>query len=135
MTKVQRYSLTLDNDIVSISPVDMRPEKIMTSVTELGQAIIDGIYIGGQNQLIGELDAYFLSTSLASKLRTEFLTEHGLLGKSYQEIDNYLDDNELSMPDTMRLDLPVIRKDTEVKLTGKFNVNCFTSIMGMARID
>lgn len=142
---VQMYSFTifcprgdyeLGNAIVN-SPdlLAIRVNRLITSVSNPGLGSITGLYIANHNQLLIPTDPWRFSARLAQQIREAFLTEHGLLGKSYQEIDTYLDEHELSLPNPNRVELPTISPSAPIKITGHFDEGFTLSFLGLARID
>lgn len=109
----------------------LRPDRILTDVNLPKQAWIDGLYIGGENQLLGPIDAYQLSTTFEKKLQADFLTRHKIEHLSDDALQDYLDDYDLSMPTVGRLTLPVITRGNEIRLTGRLAREMpFTVLLG-----
>ena len=118
------------SDVRLVCDADFRIRRMLVGVDSMNQAIIEGIYINNdRNQLAMPIDGYMYSPVLAEQLRTAFLTEHGLLGKSHDEIDAYCDEHELALPSPGNIDLPGLPKNGFIRVVGKFtqitNV-CFT---------
>lgn len=104
-----------------IVPRIFRATKLRTSVTELGVGSIVQIFIGDSldSEMVGGgIDAYYYSNELVQKLRQEFLKEHGLEKASDAEIDRYCDENEIGFSDPTRVELPTIKKDGTITITG-----------------
>jgi hypothetical protein len=118
-------NVVTDNKFATrVSPqLILRPTMLCTNVTEKDQIAILQIYINGDPQLIGALDAYDISSTLDLAMRAEFLKEHGLEGASHDEIDDYLDENELDIPSPCRTfgrNMPTLVKDRPVEIVGKW---------------
>jgi hypothetical protein len=110
--------------------IDLRPDRMMTSATEPGQATITGLYINGTNELLMPVDAYEWSAALQSEQTKRFLEEYGLTGKTWQEIDDYCEEHELSMPRIGHVYLPTMKKRNDHKITGVFNIDMVISFIG-----
>lgn len=133
---VQMYSFPImcnKDDITYAPDVALRVSRMITTVSKPNQCFITGLYIAEENQIILDFDLWNYSATFAQQLREAFLTEHNLLGKSYQEIDSYLDDNNLSMPDPCRIDLPTLSAKEPVRITGKFKENFVLTFTELAR--
>ncbi len=98
----------------------IRVTKLRTNVTKSDTTFITGIYINHIQQMMGEIDAYYFSTTHADEVRKQFLIEYGLQDKSDKEIDDFLDENEISVPDLGRLDLGTFEKGSTISISGKF---------------
>jgi len=110
----------------------MRPDRIGTSATGPGQGEIAGIYIGGVNQIMCAIDTWELSHVRISAEMAEFMRVHNLVGKSWDAIDDYLEEHDLVSPSLLRLILPTINAKTELKIVGNFPVDITLSITGSA---
>lgn len=97
-----------------------RPTHIRVDVEAPGMVDISRLIIGNVDQLVGSIDGWNWSLKLAQQLRDDFLKEHGLVGKSHEAIDIYLDDNELSIPDPGRIMLPTVRPQQTITIEGRF---------------
>ncbi len=98
----------------------IRPERVGFNVRKEGQAVATGIYVGGQNQLVQEIDCYRMSFALDDKLCEDFLREYGLQNATDAMIDQYLDDNELSIPKSTAVAIPVVGQDGKsVRICGR----------------
>lgn len=120
-----------------------RPYKFYTNVEAPGISSMNGLYFeaagswgeAGQNDtenqwLGGPVDLWEFSTLHVNEMRTAFLEEHGLTGKTDNQIQRYLDDNELSMPDVPRLEFPSLVQGTRVRFTGTFGAVTGFSLFG-----
>jgi len=112
-----------------------RGDRIYTSLDGPNLGFIDGIYFGEdpENQILGELDGWEFSFKLVQLHRQEFYKEHGLVGKSDREIQKYLDDNELSIPDVARLHFTTLNAGVKIRMTAQFKVPCNVSFLGYVR--
>lgn len=110
-----------------------RPTHIRTGVTAYDQATLSGIYINGNpnSDLLGTLDCYLISNELDAKIKAEFYKEHGLVGKDWTFIEDYLDEHDLEVPGIMRLELPTIKARGTIRLTGVANIDFIVSILGI----
>lgn len=99
-----------------------RATHIVTNIYDIGRATITGLFFNGKkeehNQLAMSVDANQFSTTELEKARRLFLEKYGLEKKSIKEIDKYLDDNELSIPEPNRLTLPSLNQGASVLITG-----------------
>ncbi len=115
-----------------------RIQRFYTNATERGQMTIDGVYLGDdpENQFISplNLDGYEFSAEHIRELQNEFLKEHGLLGKTDDQIQRYLDANGLSMPDVLRFDFPTLNRGQKLRITGKFGIASAISVVGLAPV-
>ncbi len=135
----QPYALVLNFDAESkeasavVEPKFFRPNRFYTLSTAEGQGFIDGIYIGDENQLVGDtmLDSWLFSAHRVDAERKAFFEEHGLLGKSLQEVQIYLDDNELQIPDVLYLDMPSLKQGDRLKMTGSFPGGMMITFLGL----
>jgi hypothetical protein len=93
--------------IMSSYMIDISEEKLVT---------ITDIEIDGNQQFVANIDAYHFSVKNAKDIEQEFLTEHQLVGRSDEYIQEYLDDNELSIPVSNKIQLPTIYKDVRIKI-------------------
>jgi hypothetical protein len=121
-----------DTEIMLRAPRIFRPTHLRTHATEPGEGVIDGIFHPGsaKSQLVGEIDAYAYSSKLFAQMQQEFLAEYGLTDKTDAEIQAYLDDNELSMPDLGRIHLPTLKKDEGMRFTGRFKKATAVGLLG-----
>lgn len=112
-----------------------RGGRIYTSVDREGLGFIDGLYFGDDpmNHCLGPFNAWDFSIIRIQAARKEFLEEHGLTGKTSQEIQDYLDENELSMPDVPLLEFPTLDIGETVRMTAQFSVPVNVSFMGYVR--
>lgn len=109
-----------------------RPTKLFTEVRREGLAVIEGLWLGNldENVFAQEVDAWEFSVHLLEERRREFLRKHDLTGKPPEFIDEYLDENKLSMPDVPPLHSKTLRKDDILKLKGRFYTRCACSVFG-----
>ena len=109
-----------------------RPHKFFTNIDAPGAAMITGIFLGDdpENQILGEIDAWNFSVTYVEQARAEFLRALGLAGKTDDEIQDYLDDNDLELPDVLRLVLRTLRKGERIRITGKFPPRFAISFLG-----
>jgi len=110
-----------------------RPYKFYTNTTGPGISSIDGLYFGDdpENQWLGgPVDLWEFSTYHVQEWRTAFLEEHGLTGKTDDQIQDYLDERELSLPDVPRLEFPPLKLGTRIRFTGTFGVVTGFSVFG-----
>lgn len=114
--------------------MDFRPTHIRTNVTKENVVKIDAIYCGDNphNQLIHSVDGYYWSAEVWDRMRQDFMKRHGLLGKTPAQIDDYLDENNLSMPDNGTILLPTIPRGKSIRLEGKFDELAGIIILGVA---
>lgn len=119
-------------DIITAPDRNILVRRVISSVSKPETAIITQLYIDNIEQLIMPLDAYYFSARLVQELREKFLTEYGLVGKTHDEIDDYLDNNELSMPDPCRFDLPTISSSRKIRIVGKFEEHCVLTFTGLS---
>jgi hypothetical protein len=136
---MQRYMLSsfwkAGTDSVTLaSGVPFRPTHIKTNVTAEGVALITGIYLNEDkhSQLLVTVDAYQWSMALQELMRKQFYEEHGLSGKSFDEIDSYLDEHELSVPDPGRIDLPTMTPNSKYRFTGEVKADIGIMLVGWA---
>lgn len=136
---IQMYSFAMSipkgdisHGISKIPDRTIRIERMITSVTKENIAIITGIYIASSNQLIAPIDAYLFSATLLKISRDEFLKKHGLSQATYQQIDDYLEEHEMSMPDPCRAELGTISPMCDMRITGTFNEECRLMFTGLA---
>ncbi len=109
-----------------------RPTLIRVAVDAPGLVIIERLIFGNVDQLLGPVDAWNWSLKLAQSMRDDFMREHGLIGKKSEEIDAYLDANELSIPDPGRMMLPTVRPQETITIVGKFDVDTHVAFVGIA---
>ena len=109
-----------------------RPTKLFTDVRREGLAIVEGLWLGNfiDNVFAQEVDAWEFSVHLLHERRREFLLKHNLEGKPSEFIDEYLDENKLTMPDVPPLFSNTLRKDDILKLKGRFHTRCAFSVFG-----
>lgn len=113
----QIYVLAVTEHPCGILPEVFRPYKLITNVEAPHLSTLVGIFINSRPQLIGSVDAWQFSAKYQTELAAQFLQEHGLTGKSDLEIDEYLDENDLSVPSTGRLILPTMRKGDTIRVS------------------
>lgn len=110
-----------------------KARKFRTSVKSEGLVTIDGLLFKNEQLItIGSFDAYIFSNELVHKMHDQFYLEHGLAGKSLDEVQTYLDDNELVLPDPTNVFVPTMTKGEVIKITGKFTVDCVLTFIGTA---
>ena len=133
--KHRRYMLSsvIEKDTNSITlPVQFSfwTTNIRVHVSEPELITINGIFIddSSESELIIPTDAWIWSLKLNEKITNDFLTLHGLVGKSSDEIDTFLDISGLSIPDPSRIELPVVHKN--IKITGIFRIACPIMLIG-----
>ena len=128
---VQRYSVGLvahradGEEFVMARKMEIayfRPQKLFANVKELGFAKMTHLQVNGVEQLFGKIDLYTCSIEHGVALDRPFLEEHGLTNLSAEQIDDWLDDHEATMPSDSvgRLDLPTMSKGMEIIVSGKF---------------
>lgn len=122
--KVHQYVIpfTIDSNARRSAIIEreyFRPKCLRTNVSNSGLGEIDGIYYT-VNQLLMPLDLWEFSYVHLDLIQTQFLEKHGLKGKPTAQIQRYLDENELSMPDLLQLELPSLKKGDRVTITGRF---------------
>lgn len=112
-----------------------RGGRIYTSVDREGVGYIDGLYFEGleDNQILGQIEAWDFSIIRIKQARHDFLVEHGLIGKTDEEVQEYLDEKELSMPDVPLLEFPTLEIGKTVRMTGEFKVPVNVSFLGHTR--
>lgn len=109
-----------------------RPTKLFTDVRREGLAVVEGLWLGDleTNHFAQEVDAWEFSVHLLHERRREFLRKHDLEDKPQEFIDEYLDENKLTMPDVPQLHAKTLRKDDILKLKGRFHTRCAFSVFG-----
>ena len=112
---VRGYMVSL-TDKDSAIPNLIRPNKIITNANHPNESILTGLYHNGQNQFLGEIDCYRCSHTYLYALRREIIAEHGLFGLTDDRIDDYLDENGLSIPEPNRFTLPTFQKNDKVRV-------------------
>lgn len=135
---VERYMTTLTckpylTEVVWICPLNVfRPTHFRTTVTAKHESFIEGIYVCGENQLVTSepADAWFWSLEHHEQIRQEFYKEHGLIGKTTNEIQEFLDETGFEITDPGRIDLPHVRKAETIRVTGKFAQEFYITIFG-----
>lgn len=135
--RVQRYTMSQfwkkdATEVVFQPDIYFRPDRMIANIESEGLAFISGIYLdeSPNSELLFEVDLYNFSIKLQTQLEQEFLKTHNLVGKSSQEIQDYLDDNELSYPKVGQIVLPTAKK---YRLVGESKVDFSLVLMGMAR--
>lgn len=108
-----------------------RPTHIRVAVEAPGMADINRLIIGNVDQLLSSVDGWNWSIKLAQQLRDDFLKEHGLIGKSHEAIDIYLDQNELSIPDPGRIMLPTVGPNQTITIEGRFKEDTRIILFGI----
>lgn len=132
------YAIGLVGQIGSIEVVGrvltpyFRPTKLFTDVRREGLAVITGLWLGNldDNLFAQEVDAWEFSVHLLQERRREFFQKHDLADKPPEFIDDYLDENKLSMPDVPPLYAKTLQKDDILKLQGRFHTRCACSVFG-----
>ena len=119
-------------DRLMIKPdITFRPNKIITQVQNENEGVINRIVFGNTDQLVSSVDAYHWSIKLSSLIRDQFYKEHGLLNKTDEQIQCYLDDNELEEPDPCRIYLPTIRVNETITIYGRFKTDTAITFLGL----
>ena len=119
-------------DRLMIKPdITFRPIKIITQVQNENEGIINRLVFGNTDQLVCSVDAYNWSMRLYSLIRDQFYKEHGLLDKTDEEIQDYLDDNELEVPDPCKIYLPTIRVNETITIYGRFKTDTPIAFIGL----
>lgn len=107
-----------------------RPFSIVTNVQEPG-SVINGLYLkGGQNELLMPMDCYAYSLKLWTQQVQQFLEEHGLVGKSDEEVQAYCDERDIGMPHPPRLVFPTLRQGETIRITGQFQQATMVALQG-----
>ena len=108
-----------------------RPTHFRTTVTN-HESHIDGVYIRGENQLVASegVDAWLWSLECHEQIRQAFYEEHGLVGKSHDEIQDFLDETGYEITDPGRIDLPHLRKAETFRVTGRFTTEFQIALFG-----
>jgi hypothetical protein len=146
--RVQRYSTSQPwnagkTSITFHLDVDFRPTHILTNLVESNKAFLTQLFVGDSSlselcavvngyEYSAVVDGYEYSADLKQKLQQAFYKEHGLEGKSFDQIDRYLDDHEISPPDPNRIELPSIHKGGMVRFAGYTSVDFIISLLGAA---
>jgi hypothetical protein len=109
-----------------------RVTHIRTGIHEPTHAIISGILVNNdkESQLLYEIDAYDWSVEHLHRLQGEFLKQHGLLGKTDREVDEYLDEHELSMPEVGRVTLPTVEENSVLLIEGRSDTDFGIILLG-----
>lgn len=136
--KVSRHMFSLaghphpDTRILSITiapEVTIRPTHAMTNVSDRGQVLIEQIEIGGDPSktscdnflgtplLLGPIDAYEWTFENSERIRTDFMHHLGLTTK--EELYAYCEENDTSIPNPCRVEIPILKKGTVLRLTGQ----------------
>lgn len=115
-----------------------RPTNFYTDLAGEGLVFINGIYIivpgkPQSNILLGILDAWDFSTTNINQSRQFFYEQHGLIGKSSEEIDKYLEDNNLTLPDVPPIDFATVEKGAKIRITAQSTIAWGLSLMGNTR--
>lgn len=137
---IQRYVLAItckagvsDNRVTT--PIVFRADRMVVHVGALRLTMITGLYLNDEDNVLEvPIDGYHHSAALRDKLYQEFLRGAELVGKSSLEIDAYLDEHEISIPDPCYLPLPGIPKDGFIRMTGTFATDIIVSFIGSARV-
>lgn len=135
MTKMYVLSFRIPSGNFKVSnscPEHFRPTKIRTSVDTVGECFIEQIVLNKDNLFVSGtgIDAYLWSMKHAQELEHEFYKEHKLIGKSIEEIQEYLDDNDLSIPEPMRIMFPTIPRNTSIEIHGKAKTDFSLMLIG-----
>lgn len=110
-----------------------RPYKFYTNVARPGVSSMHGLYFRDdpENQWLGgPVDLWEFSTYHVQEMVDVFLKERGLKGKTHAQIQDYLDDNGISMPDVPRLELPSLEMGSRIRITGTFDEVTGFSVLG-----
>lgn len=112
-----------------------RPRSIRCVVDGPGEGEVSQIYVGNRKMFfdsVGGVDVYQWSIKLLDIQRHDFLVEYGLMGKSHEEVDQFLDENGLSMPDPGRVELPTITPQIPFRMTGMMKRDVHFTVIGQA---
>lgn len=113
-----RYIVSISDKPSHIGLRFFQPRTITTNVTAPGQAIVTALYTNDMNHLAQEVDAYLWSATYVSKCHRDFLAKYGLLDKTNEQIDEYMDDNALYFPEPNRIDIGRIGKRDKIRIIG-----------------
>ena len=104
-----------------------RPNRLLTNLKESGVAALKSVKVDGKKMLIvnpGDdgVDLYEFSLHLAEEMDREFLEKNELIGQSEEQIQDWLDDNDMGMPSSRigRLDLPTVKRGMKIEVSGTF---------------
>jgi len=128
---MDRYMIPLKANKEATIDMEFRTTRIRTRVNEPNKIFIENILLNGVEQMLCSVDAYQWSGELAGKLYVEFLERYGLKGKSSRQIDDYLDENDLTPPDPGAVMLPTVVKGTKILV--KASADCDLILCGYGR--
>jgi hypothetical protein len=140
--RVERYSFGLSGSIVdgkleinSSPQITIRPTRIICNIQKRGQVWISELSIDGINQLATELDCFQFSQGAYEEMIQEAMREYKL--STREELYQYLDDNDIELPDPCRADLPTIKKGKSVRLVGHGSLDYLfcISIIGTSYVE
>lgn len=109
------YYIPLKSENLSPSLAYFKPTKILTNVEAPGLVMVENIYINDSAQLLVSVDAWLWSARYVEQIQQAFLDEHGLAGRSSEEIDEYLAEQEMSLPTPNAILLPTLSKRDKVR--------------------
>lgn len=122
----------MDEVCLAVSSARFKLWKLYTNVPGPEMAIVDAITIGDdpRNLLLQPIDMWMFSAINIDDQRRKFMERHGLIGKTEDEIDEYLDEKELSMPSVPPLIMPIAKKGDVFRFKGKTRHDYSISLMG-----
>jgi hypothetical protein len=99
----------------------LRPSRILTNVTTEGQVVISSLVIGGENQLIDELDAYVWSAAYYEESLKSALKELGCeTAEEFERRQDAREFEDVNLPNPGRAELPTILANAPVTMAGRY---------------
>lgn len=84
------------------------------------------------SQLLQPVDLWLFSSIYEQQLQAAFLAEHGLTGKTPDEIDDFLDERGWSMPTSIVVMLPPLEKGEQMRLQLRCTVDVKLAVCGLS---